>query len=688
MPSHNDRAQLTELPADIVQQIALFLDPSSIFQMTLVSHSLLHVLSEPGFLVALIKNHSGFVEERPGEPLKFSDYSHRVLYDDCGSDRMANLFFAVRYLTLKEIEALDVSQQELWSVDHKGESLLSVARARNDQTIVEYLWQCYKAPKAVSNKVKQVALHQTLDPKLFPNTIDNTSDHFFRAAVYERNVAAILQWFVLEKAHPHTSGAFYDKLFAAFPGFLNRTASHLLSVNPLLYLFKDQKWCGKAVEHELALCVLLRKQPELSRLRLGTSDLMACAHLAAWCGNELALGWFLDNMQAGTIRKIVASELICAQPTSRECAVVLLRQGADINAQNAESETALLHAIKTNQAALVRYLLEQGACASKPLGNPAKLPLHWAIDELQCDALRALLDTGVTVSDADAVRFIQRLTRCESEEKSRVRYVVPILIHLLGLSSRRDLSQEALYSRLRETLKTHWPENAHSAWNQVSVFNFAASTNDAGLLRLVVTPGLSKTLESTNPTGLCHAAECGSTEAIKLLHELGHDVNAVSPADKRQRSPIVFAINGGTARTWSPDRYAPVIKLLASLGGDPYQRNSRGETPLSLAYKTSPVGLVQALLEALQKCEPSPGDALAEIERVYREYTTTRVGNQRALQAVISALTPPEAGAGAKRSGSAAGLASPAPTRVASSLFHHSQASASSSQSLPSTLRQ
>lgn len=684
MPSHNDQAQFTGLPDEIVQRIALFLDPHSLLQLSLTCPNVLRMLSEPGFLPGLINAHLGFSEKQSMEMLRFSNYSHMVR-DYYGSGRMAKLFFSIRHESLEAIQALEISGEELFVVNKEGESLLSIARARGDQKIIDYLWQTNKLPKSILSKAKLFAFHKSLKPNQITPSIGDGSDYLFRILVCERNIEALLTWHVAIISR-HGSSTFADEIIPVLSAyFLRRTSPHLQQIGDLRELFESEQWHGEAIKLDVALCVLLREHAAFSKLTHDTSDVWACAKLSAWCGNEFALNFFLESIKKKDIQAALASTVMASVPTSRECAVVLLHQGADINAQNTESETALLHAIKTNQAVLVRYLLEQGACASEPLGQPAKLPLHWAIDELQCDALRALLDSGVAVSNADAVRFIQRLARCESEEKSRVCHVAPILIRLLGLSDQRDLPQEALYSRLRECLKAHWPQNANSAWGQVSVFNFAASTNDAGLLRLVVTPELSKTLQSTSPTGLCHAAECASTEAIKLLHKLGHDVNAVSPSDKRKRSPIFFAIKGGTERTWSPDRYAPVIKLLASLGGNLCQRNSQDETPLSLAYKTSPVGLVQALLEALQKWEPSPGAALAEIKRVHERYTTTRVGNQRALEAAISKLEQSQANAAVKRSGSAAGLAGPAPTRVASSHFHQPQASASSSQSLPSS---
>lgn len=113
------------------------------------------------------------------------------------------------------------------------------------------------------------------------------------------------------------------------------------------------------------------------------------------------------------------------------------------------------------------------------------------------------------------------------------------------------------------------------------------ATNDLSILKLLVGVGLSanqaRYSDLTPLHYVCRGDKGEQTEKVRMLLELGADVNAIGP---KCRSALHYAAIGG---------YAESIKLLLQAGADKSRRDNTGMTPLELA-KTKKRNLVVAEL--------------------------------------------------------------------------------------------
>ncbi len=308
----------------------------------------------------------------------------------------------------------------------------------------------------------------------------------------------------------------------------------------------------------------------------------------------------------------------------------LLAHGADVNAKERQGQTALMWAAAEGHWAVVDALLEEGADFRTPLPS-GFTPLFFAVREGRTDVVFRLLEAGVDVNDgmqpektsgkgpkagcsplllavenghfqlaaallaagADpndkrcgftalhAITWVRKPIRGDGDPS-------PIGSGTLSsLELVRKLVEHGADVNVRHT-KRH-AGGSHLDRTDATPFVLAAESGDIPLMRLLLELGADPTLaNSDNSTPLLAAAGVGvlgngdesagteeeAIEAIKMLLELGADINAV---DDHGNS----AMHGAAYKS----RHR-LVRFLAEQGADIdvwNRKNKRGWTPLLIA---------------------------------------------------------------------------------------------------------
>lgn len=83
-----------------------------------------------------------------------------------------------------------------------------------------------------------------------------------------------------------------------------------------------------------------------------------------------------------------------------DCFRYLLAQGADINAQNNNGDTALLCSVRQDNIPAIKYLLEQGACSSLK-DSSGQNALHISVKNRSMESVKWLVQSGMYLNSKD-----------------------------------------------------------------------------------------------------------------------------------------------------------------------------------------------------------------------------------------------------------------------------------------------
>jgi len=357
--------------------------------------------------------------------------------------------------------------------------------------------------------------------------------------------------------------------------------------------------------------------------------------LACTNGDEAMVGLLLDaGADPNTKLRGDETALMTAARTGKLGPVkALIARGADVNARERRGQTALMWAAADGNAAVVEALLQAGAEFRAPLLS-GFTPLFFAVREGRTDVVRALLKAGADVNEAmqpppkssgkapgrgttplilavengnfglavdlleagadpndqrsgftalHTLTWVRKPNRGDGDDGdaapigsgtlSSLQFVEKLADHHADVNARltRGTSGRGVLGRVGAT-----------------PFLLAAMTADVPYMRLLVKLGADPLLPNADHcTPLMAAAGVGSLapgeeagtedeamEAVKLLHELGDDVNAV-------------ADNGETAMHGAAYKSLPkVVQLLADMGAKIEvwnRKNKYGWTPMAIA---------------------------------------------------------------------------------------------------------
>ncbi|KAJ6785519.1 hypothetical protein PWT90_03810 [Aphanocladium album] len=319
---------------------------------------------------------------------------------------------------------------------------------------------------------------------------------------------------------------------------------------------------------------------------------------------------------------------------SRAMAELLVKHGADINAQCADGLTPLHWAIDCcNDQEVIRYLVSAGADLSIATADQrTMLPLHYAVEAGQLDVVALLLNHGAEVntqsgegwapieyavqqglleitalllkngadvhgSQSDGWKLIA--TAVEDGHGDIVKLLLDAGADVHDSSSDIPLLAQACHSghgNLVPILLEHGADANFVDDQGNSVMNLAvAGGHTAVVAMLLQNTGVDPSLGDNNGLTPLHlAADGGHLDIAKLLVESGVDV---SKLDRNRNTPLHYAAKAG---------HADAVKLLLGVGVDPSVPNVNQNTPLLTAAGHGHADIVGLLLE--QKADPCYAD--------------------------------------------------------------------------------
>lgn len=284
----------------------------------------------------------------------------------------------------------------------------------------------------------------------------------------------------------------------------------------------------------------------------------------------------------------------------------LMDAGADMKATLDSGFQAFHFAVRGGHLETVRAFLAAGADVNAMMQRPARAgggrpagargprttPLMLALQNGHFELAIALVDAGADPNDARTgftpLHMIAMLRKPDSSDSSE-----PAAPEGAGSLSSADFVREIVKRGAKVNFRLPKGAPKQPSWSSVgsegaTPLLFAADRGDLALMRLLLKLGADPLLPNfDNTTPLLAAAGVGTNEpqeeageeseaveAVKMLLDLGADVNTV---DK----------NGDTAMHGAAYNISPlVVKLLAERGADPQiwkNPNKAGGTPLFIA---------------------------------------------------------------------------------------------------------
>lgn len=257
--------------------------------------------------------------------------------------------------------------------------------------------------------------------------------------------------------------------------------------------------------------------------------------------------------------------LFAAQQGNLESVQALLAAGADINEAANDGTSVLLMATVSGHAGLAMYLLDHGA--NPNIDGAGYTALHWAVGSWETQLSGQLghsADYTIGFQGETKIELVKSLLEHGADPNSKMTKLPPT--HGYTLFSVR-LS-----------------ENLAGDMFGATPFLVAATGGDVNIMRLLLARGADPNLTTkAHTTPLMFAAgiawvaeeslvaESMAFEAVKLMAELGADVNATN--DNGQT-----ALHAATARGANS-----IIQFLVEKGAAINAKNKRGLTPLDVA---------------------------------------------------------------------------------------------------------
>lgn len=304
----------------------------------------------------------------------------------------------------------------------------------------------------------------------------------------------------------------------------------------------------------------------------------------------------------------------------------LLEQGADINAQNKNGQTALILASyykRNNTEKIFPLLLENNAIIDLQ-DSSGRTALSWAAGAGKMEAIRHLLSANANINLQDSDGATPLMWASLMGQKDAFLYL---------LENGADVSikdKNGLPVFIRHTpnhhIKSLFSDLAIKAPTKnseryLSSLHWAAINNNPRLITNLVQKGYSVNLKDhTGATPLIRAAGNGNYKSIQTLLHLGADIHAtdnegynalfwvitnidspktikillehglnVNSLDKNNKTPLMWAIEKG---------FNASVKYLLANGANPNMLDNNGNTALHLAIKSNKLPILKTLLES------------------------------------------------------------------------------------------
>ena len=383
--------------------------------------------------------------------------------------------------------------------------------------------------------------------------------------------------------------------------------------------------CAK--ENKDAINILLNAGADPN---IADSDGDTCLHYAA------RSYWLTEVLQAiishgvdvnATDKKNVNALMLACKIMKQDAINVLLNAGADPNIADADGDTCLHYAARSQWSTQVfQAILSQGVDVNAT-NKKNVTALMLACEEGEKDAINVLLNAGADLNIADAggdICLHYAARRYWSTEGFQA-----IISHGVDVNATNKKNENALMLACKNKKKDviNVLLNAGADPNIVDVdgdtclHNAARSYCSTEVLQAIISHGIDvNATNKKNVTALMIACEEGKKDAINVLLNAGAD-------------PNIADVDGDTCLHNAARSYCSteVLQAIISHGGDVNATNKKNENALMLACKNKKEDVINVLLNAGTDLNIADADGDTCLHNAARSYCSTEV-----LQAIIS----------------------------------------------------
>lgn len=271
---------------------------------------------------------------------------------------------------------------------------------------------------------------------------------------------------------------------------------------------------------------------------------------------------------------------------------MLIERGSDVNAVNANGETAVFSAVKNNGASIIDILVKNGATVDsrdeKARDNLGNTPLHACVKWDATNAAKKLISYGV---DVDAQNLSGRTALSETCRTGRKDMAVLLIDSGANVNATDTLGRTVLMDAVQgqnlDMVKLLLNNGANAGvqdMNGRSAYHDAAQTGKIEIINAIRDVGgnpLSRAANGDTPLSLVFGSD---EQVIKAV--LGTNTTIV---DSDGNTPVHIAVEKHASQK--------ILKMLLSSGYPVSQRNGKGVTALHIAVTENLRTLALILLE-------------------------------------------------------------------------------------------
>ena len=303
----------------------------------------------------------------------------------------------------------------------------------------------------------------------------------------------------------------------------------------------------------------------------------------------------------------------------KKAALSLIEKGANPEAKNANGETPLFSAAKTNDPAMIA-LIVKGGSSIKARDNFGSSPLHTAVRWDADASVRELVQLGIDVNAQNVAGKSALSEAVLAGKLSTAKLLIDSGADINASDNTgRTILMDAIRSRNADVIAMLLSNKANPQIQEINgrnAYHEAVLTGDARIIALVRDAGgkaLSRDKNGNTPFSLAFDK---SDDLVKTV--LGND-RTITDSDGNTPFHIIVQAKG-------PLR---ILSLLASLGYPFDTRNAEGMTPLGYAVENNDENYARILLQ-------NGANPFSSIDKKGRNAATIALANEERILADIA----------------------------------------------------
>jgi N-acyl-D-amino-acid deacylase len=318
-----------------------------------------------------------------------------------------------------------------------------------------------------------------------------------------------------------------------------------------------------------------------------------------------------------------------------------------------QDENELYAAIRVNDLARIRTLLDKGASANVA-GPEGVTPLMAAAETGSVEAMKLLIERRADVNAKNSAGATALMWSVTDPKKVRLLLDNGADVNVAARSGRTALIIACFANPSAEVVRMLLARGANVAvmdTRKATPMNAATFGNDTATIRLLLDASADINTADTfiGLTPLINASGNGNLEAVKLLLAKGANVNAVSKTEGLPRIQTGIVEFGGFTPLLMAVPFGPpeIAKTLIDAGAKVNVQDYRGFTPLMLAAANDHANpeIVRLLLAANAETQPKTraGETLSDWAGRFADPGVTRALGAAAKPAPANAALSSEA---------------------------------------------